>query len=84
MPRSDVIILTDPGSKFSVNQGSATLLPIEGNYSRGNLMLQRIKTYIVSVSASFRSLNFLHMLSQNYLCDPCITAIIIFMHYFEL
>jgi hypothetical protein len=55
MPRSDVIILTDPSSKFSVNQRSATLLPIEGNYSRGNLMLQRIKTYIVSVSTSFRS-----------------------------
>ena len=35
MPRSNVIILTDPDSKFSVNQGSATLLPIEGNYSRG-------------------------------------------------
>ena len=50
MPRSNVIILTDPGSKISVNQGSATLLPIEGNYSRGNLMLQRIKTYIVSLS----------------------------------
>ncbi|PUZ60214.1 hypothetical protein GQ55_4G106100 [Panicum hallii var. hallii] len=46
MPRSNVIILTDPDSKFSVNQGSATLMPIEGNYSRGNLMLQRIKSYI--------------------------------------
>ncbi|KAG2612434.1 uncharacterized protein LOC120703730 isoform X2 [Panicum virgatum] len=46
MPRSNVIIVTDPDSKFSVNQGSATLLPIEGNYSRGNLMLQRIKSYI--------------------------------------
>jgi hypothetical protein len=51
MPRSDLIILTDPGSKISVNQGTATLLPVEGNYSRGNLMLQRIKTYIVSPSA---------------------------------
>ncbi|WVZ79667.1 hypothetical protein U9M48_027221 [Paspalum notatum var. saurae] len=46
MPRSNVIILTDPDSKFSLNQGSAMLLPIEGNYSRGNLMLQRIKSYI--------------------------------------
>jgi hypothetical protein len=53
MPRSNVIILTDPHSKFSVNQGSATLLPIEGNYSRGNLMLQRIKSYIVSLFALF-------------------------------
>ncbi|KXG20227.1 hypothetical protein SORBI_3010G173000 [Sorghum bicolor] len=53
MPRSNVIILTDPGSKISVNQGSATLLPIEGNYSRGNLMLQRIQTYIVRVESFF-------------------------------
>jgi hypothetical protein len=49
MPRSNVIILTDPSSKFSINQGSAMLLPIDGNYSRGNLMLQRIKSYIVSL-----------------------------------
>ncbi|KAL6839382.1 hypothetical protein ACP4OV_030652 [Aristida adscensionis] len=46
MPGSNAIILTDPNSKFSINQGSATLLPIKGNYSRGNLMLQRIKSYI--------------------------------------
>ncbi|KAI4964005.1 hypothetical protein ZWY2020_008499 [Hordeum vulgare] len=50
MPRSDVIILTDPKSKLSINQGRASILPIEGNYSRGNLMLQRIKSYIVSLS----------------------------------
>lgn len=46
MPRSDVIILTDPKSKLLINQGRASILPIEGNYSRGNLMLQRIKSYI--------------------------------------
>ncbi|KAK3133969.1 hypothetical protein QOZ80_6AG0543400 [Eleusine coracana subsp. coracana] len=46
MPSSNVIILTDPSSKFSINQGTATLLPIDGDYSRGNLMLQRIKSYI--------------------------------------
>ncbi|KAM3212327.1 hypothetical protein ACQJBY_065420 [Aegilops geniculata] len=46
MPRSDVIILTNPKTKLSINQGKASILPIEGNYSRGNLMLQRIKSYI--------------------------------------
>ncbi|KAL6602890.1 hypothetical protein ACP70R_043251 [Stipagrostis hirtigluma subsp. patula] len=46
MPGSNVIILTDPNSHLSIDQGSATLVPIEGNYSRGNLMLQRIKSYI--------------------------------------
>jgi hypothetical protein len=56
MPRSDVIILTDPKSKLSINQGKASILPIEGNYSRGNLMLQRIKSYIVSLYASCKYL----------------------------
>jgi hypothetical protein len=51
MPTSKVIILTDPKSKLSIHQGRATILPIEGNYSRGNLMLQRIKSYIVSLCA---------------------------------
>uniref|UniRef100_A0A0D9WRD6 Nucleotide-diphospho-sugar transferase domain-containing protein n=1 Tax=Leersia perrieri TaxID=77586 RepID=A0A0D9WRD6_9ORYZ len=46
MPTSNVIILTDPNSKFSLNHGSAAILPIEGNYTRGNLMLQRIRSYI--------------------------------------
>lgn len=46
MPRSNVIILTDPNSKVSINKGNAAILPIKGNYSRGNLMLQRIKSYI--------------------------------------
>ncbi|BAF19829.2 Os06g0571300, partial [Oryza sativa Japonica Group] len=47
MPRSNVIILTDPNSKLT--HGSAVILPIEGNYSRGNLMFQRIRSYIVSL-----------------------------------
>uniref|UniRef100_A0A0D9XXA9 Nucleotide-diphospho-sugar transferase domain-containing protein n=1 Tax=Leersia perrieri TaxID=77586 RepID=A0A0D9XXA9_9ORYZ len=46
MPTSNVIILTDPNSKFSLNHGSAAILPIEGNYTRENLMLQRIRSYI--------------------------------------
>lgn len=45
-PRSNVIILTDPASEFSINRRNTTLLPIQGDYSRGNLMLQRIKSYI--------------------------------------
>lgn len=53
MPRSNVIILTDPKSNLSIDQGNAVILPIEGNYSRGNLMLQRIKSYIAFLELKF-------------------------------
>ncbi|XP_039142857.1 uncharacterized protein LOC120280174 isoform X3 [Dioscorea cayenensis subsp. rotundata] len=46
MPRSNVIILTDPASEFSVEKNVATILAIHGDYSRDNLMLQRIRSYI--------------------------------------
>uniref|UniRef100_A0A6V7QQI4 Uncharacterized protein n=1 Tax=Ananas comosus var. bracteatus TaxID=296719 RepID=A0A6V7QQI4_ANACO len=46
MPRSSVIILTDPASKFSINHQNAILLPIPGDYSRESLMVQRIRSYI--------------------------------------
>jgi hypothetical protein len=71
MPTSKVIILTDPKSKLSINQGRTTILPIEGNYSRGNLMLQRIKSYIVSLCALCKQHFSAYAFSdQNYcLCD---------------
>lgn len=47
MPNSNVILLTDPSSKFTLRRSQATTLAIPGDYSRGNLMFQRIKSYIV-------------------------------------
>ncbi|KAJ3688138.1 hypothetical protein LUZ61_017302 [Rhynchospora tenuis] len=46
MPSSNVVILTDPDSTFSLDRNNALKFPIEGDYSRSNLMLQRIKSYI--------------------------------------
>ncbi|MED6199209.1 hypothetical protein PIB30_073781 [Stylosanthes scabra] len=46
MPQSNVIILTDPKSDFSVQRSQVTLYPIQGEYSRDKLMLQRIRSYI--------------------------------------
>ncbi|XP_002522409.2 uncharacterized protein LOC8260608 isoform X2 [Ricinus communis] len=46
MPRSNVIILTDPASDLSLQRYKVTLYPIQGEYSREKLMLQRIKSYI--------------------------------------
>lgn len=46
MPRSDIFILTDPASNFPVVPSNAVVMHIPGDYSRNNLMLQRIKSYI--------------------------------------
>lgn len=48
MPQSDVIILTDPASKLPLHRDKVTIHPIQGEYSRDKLMLQRIRSYIVS------------------------------------
>ncbi|RCV41946.1 hypothetical protein SETIT_9G175600v2 [Setaria italica] len=75
MPRSNVIILTDPDSKFSVNQGSAILLPIEGNYSRGNLMLQRIKSYIAFLEQKLLELDRVEGFNHFVLTDSDIAVV---------
>ncbi|CAI9786008.1 unnamed protein product [Fraxinus pennsylvanica] len=46
MPQSDVIILTDPASELPVHRDKVTIHPIQGEYSRDLLMLQRIRSYI--------------------------------------
>ncbi|KAK4271044.1 hypothetical protein QN277_019795 [Acacia crassicarpa] len=46
MPQSSVIILTDPASDFSLHKNRVFLYPIQGEYSRDKLMLQRIRSYI--------------------------------------
>ncbi|KAK6918544.1 hypothetical protein RJ641_016966, partial [Dillenia turbinata] len=46
MPWSNVIILTDPASELPVHQDRVIAHPIQGDYSRNKLMLQRIRSYI--------------------------------------
>ncbi|KAA8515925.1 hypothetical protein F0562_019104 [Nyssa sinensis] len=46
MPKSNIFILTDPASTLPVHRNRVTLYPIQGQYSRDKLMLQRIKSYI--------------------------------------
>uniref|UniRef100_A0ACD5UGA6 Uncharacterized protein n=1 Tax=Avena sativa TaxID=4498 RepID=A0ACD5UGA6_AVESA len=69
MPASKVIILTDPKSKLSINQGRATILPIDGNYSRGHLMLQRIKSYIAFLELKFEELDQVNCFSNYIFTD---------------
>lgn len=47
MPQSNIIILTNPSSNLPVERDRLTILPIQGDYSREMLMLQRIRSYIV-------------------------------------
>lgn len=49
MPKSNVIVLSDPASELLIRRNNVSLLHIQGDYSRGMLMLQRIKSYIVRV-----------------------------------
>ncbi|CAN6815563.1 unnamed protein product [Brassica oleracea] len=46
MPKSKVVILTDPASQLSIQASNVLVEPIPGDYSRANLMLQRIMSYI--------------------------------------
>ncbi|KAK4748026.1 hypothetical protein SAY87_014612 [Trapa incisa] len=46
MLQTDVIILTDPASDLYVNRRGVSVYPIQGDYSREKLMLQRIRSYI--------------------------------------
>ncbi|KAK8956183.1 hypothetical protein KSP40_PGU016743 [Platanthera guangdongensis] len=46
MPRSTIFLLTDPATVLPIDRKNVTLFPILGDYSRGQLMLQRIRFYI--------------------------------------
>ncbi|KAJ7950973.1 Nucleotide-diphospho-sugar transferase [Quillaja saponaria] len=46
MPQSNVVILTDPASDLSLHRNRVSVYPIQGEYSRDQLMLQRIRSYI--------------------------------------
>ncbi|XP_010559113.1 PREDICTED: uncharacterized protein LOC104827614 [Tarenaya hassleriana] len=47
MPKSNVVILTDPASDLNIQQSKVIVQPIQGDYSRDKLMLQRIRSYII-------------------------------------
>ncbi|KAB2070279.1 hypothetical protein ES319_A08G145400v1 [Gossypium barbadense] len=57
MPQSNIIILTDPESDLSLHQNSVTVLPIQGEYSRDKLMLQRIRSYITFLDIRLEKLS---------------------------
>lgn len=57
MPRSNVVILTDPASDLSMHRNGVTICPIQGEYSRDKLMLQRIRSYIAFLETRMEELS---------------------------
>lgn len=57
IPQSNIIILTDPASDLQMRRNRVTFLPIQGEYSRDRLMLQRIRSYIVRAHCIYTRLN---------------------------
>lgn len=47
MPQSNIIIITNPASDLHMRRNRVIVHPIQGEYSRDKLMLQRIRSYIV-------------------------------------
>ncbi|XP_058008318.1 uncharacterized protein LOC110656228 isoform X2 [Hevea brasiliensis] len=56
MPQSNVIILADPESDLSLQRNKVTLYPIQGEYNRDKLMLQRIRSYIAFLNTRLKEL----------------------------
>ncbi|KAL3649462.1 hypothetical protein CASFOL_005865 [Castilleja foliolosa] len=56
MPQSNVIILTDPASELQLHRDMVTVQPIQGEYSRDKLMLQRIRSYIAFLETRLEKL----------------------------
>ncbi|KAK2975305.1 hypothetical protein RJ640_015983, partial [Escallonia rubra] len=46
MPKSNIVVITDPASELPVRRNGVSVFPIQGEYSRDKLMLQRIRSYI--------------------------------------
>uniref|UniRef100_A0A803PG08 tRNA (adenine(58)-N(1))-methyltransferase non-catalytic subunit TRM6 n=1 Tax=Cannabis sativa TaxID=3483 RepID=A0A803PG08_CANSA len=57
MPQSNVVILTDPASDLSISRNGVTVYPIQGEYSRDKLMLQRIRSYIAFLETRLQELS---------------------------
>ncbi|KAL9264132.1 hypothetical protein AKJ16_DCAP09236 [Drosera capensis] len=56
MPQSHVYILTDPASDLRVGKERVIIHPIQGQYSREQLMLQRIRSYIAFLDTRLEDL----------------------------
>lgn len=72
MSRSNIIILTDPSSELPIRRDKVVITPIQGEYSRDKLMLQRIRSYIVRKNALF-----------GIACDCWLKCVFIFFLLFQ-
>ncbi|KAK9049246.1 hypothetical protein SSX86_031788 [Deinandra increscens subsp. villosa] len=54
MPQSNTLILTDPSSSLPLKRNRVMVYPIQGEYSRDKLMLQRIRSYIAFLEETLK------------------------------
>lgn len=57
MPQSNIIIITDPASDLHMRRNRVIVHPIQGEYSRDKLMLQRIRSYIAFLDTRLEELS---------------------------
>ncbi|KAK9138283.1 hypothetical protein Sjap_008877 [Stephania japonica] len=76
MPQSNVIILTDPASEFSIHRDRVAMLPIPGEYARDKLMLQRIRSYIVFLEKKLEERSWRQDDVHNYIFTDSDMAVI--------
>lgn len=57
MPQSNIVILTDPASDLTMSRNGVTVYPIQREYSRDKLMLQRIRSYIAFLETRLQELS---------------------------
>lgn len=56
MPQSNIVILTELVSDLRMRRNRVTVHPVQGEYSRDKLMLQRIRSYIVRTHCIYNRL----------------------------
>ncbi|KAF8379299.1 hypothetical protein HHK36_028732 [Tetracentron sinense] len=76
MPQSSIFILTDPASDLSIRRNSVTVFPIQGEYSRDKLMLQRIRSYIAFLETKFEEHSQMHPHITHYIFTDSDVAVV--------
>ncbi|VFQ84761.1 unnamed protein product [Cuscuta campestris] len=76
MPRSSIIILTDPSTQLPVKRNKVFSHPIQGEYSRDKLMLQRIRSYIIFLQTRYKEKSRLQGKVNHYIFTDSDLAVV--------
>ncbi|KAG7998364.1 hypothetical protein I3843_01G255400 [Carya illinoinensis] len=76
MPQSSIIILTDLVSDLRMHRNRVTVLPIQNEYSRDKLMLQRIMSYIAFLETRLEELSHMEGHISHYIFTDSDIAVV--------